>query len=274
MRGSGTRPTRWACGGLAVFVAVASLAIGSAAAGADPGKRIVGGNPANPADWPFAAAVFDHHFFLCSGSVIAPDVVLTAGHCLMSGFTNDLKVVVGRSDLEDHSTGERIRVVRGKVDPHYAAHFHEDFSVLRLEHPTSVAPVALPASPKDARAATVVGTRLGTAGWGATHPNGSGDTSVLMEAETTTIPPHECREAHPRWEPRSEICTRGDALSGGGDVSACYGDSGGPLVADTPGGVILVGATSYGGRRCGVRKPTVYARVGHALTFIRRAAGL
>jgi secreted trypsin-like serine protease len=248
--------------------------MGSAYAGADPGKRVVGGHPANPADWPFAAAVFDHHWFLCSGSVIAPDVVLTAGHCLTSGFTNDLQVVVGRADLKDHSTGERIGVARGKVAPHYAAHFHDDFSVLHLEHPTSVAPVALPASREDADAATAVGARLPMAGWGATHPNGSGDTSVLMEAETTTIPGRECREAHQRWQRRSEICTRGDALPGGGDVSACYGDSGGPLVADTPGGVVLVGVTSYGGRRCGVRKPTVYARVGHSLGFIRRAADL
>jgi trypsin len=259
---------------LAMCVVAVSLAIGAGAADAGPGKRIIGGSPANPADWPFAAAVFDHGQFICSGSVISSDAVVTAGHCLFGGFFGHMKVAVGRPDLQDHSSGEMIRVVSGKVDPHYLRRGHEDFSVLRLEHPTVQTPVTLPATREEADAETAVGARLPMAGWGATHPNGSGDTSVLMEAETNTIDGSECREAHPDWAPRSEICTRGDALPGGGDVSACYGDSGGPLVADTPGGALLVGVTSYGGRRCGMRKPTVYARVGAGLDFIRRAAGL
>lgn len=258
-----------------VAVAVAgamalALAVAIPAA-AGPGKRIVGGTPADPADWPFAAAVYDHHIFNCTGSVIAPDAVLTAGHCV--GDPTALSVVVGRPDLSDHSSGERIDVSRARIDPDYLKTGHDDFSVLRLEHATSVAPVTLPTA-AEAEAATAEGARLSLAGWGATHPNGGGETDLLMEAETNVIDNAECRAAHPDFARRSDICTRGDPRPGGGEVSACYGDSGGPLIATTVGGPRLVGATSYGGRRCGVRKPTVFARVGDALHFIRHASGL
>ncbi len=57
-------------------------------------------------------------------------------------------------------------------------------------------------------------------------------------------------------------------------TSSCYGDSGGPLVADTLLGARLVGAVSYGGKRCGVKHPTVYARVADNLGFITDKADL
>ena len=43
---------------------------------------IVGGGPANPAQWPYAVAIFRKGHMHCSGSVIGPTQVLTAGHCV------------------------------------------------------------------------------------------------------------------------------------------------------------------------------------------------
>jgi secreted trypsin-like serine protease len=206
--------------------------------------------------------------------VIAPDAVLTAGHCLGGGGGEGFTVVVGRADLHHHNVGERIDVIRGKADPNFILRGHHDVSVLRLEHATSVTPASLPTE-AEAEAATTEGARLPMAGWGATTADGTGQTRELLEGETNVIASSECRDAFPHfWAPRTELCTRGDALPGGGYVSACYGDSGGPLMGDTPGGARLVGVTSYGGVRCGLHKPTTYARVGRALGFIRRAAGL
>lgn len=240
-------------------------------AGASPSKRVVGGTPAAAIDWPFAAAVYDHGAFICSGSVIAPRYVLTAGHCLPGGFAQNYKVLAGTTDLT--TGGEKIKVQRGEVDPNYLLRGHDDFAVLKLEHATA-APAADMPTKAEADAATTVSSGLMTAGWGATNPDGSGATDDLLEAATTAIAGGACHQAFPGYASASEICTRGIPILGGGEVSACYGDSGGPLVADTAGGRILVGTTSYGGRRCGVHKPTVFARISHGLRFIKHAAGL
>ncbi|MEJ7875359.1 MAG: trypsin-like serine protease [Solirubrobacterales bacterium] len=73
------------------------------------------------------------------------------------------------------------------------------------------------------------------------------------------------------FHPGEEICTLG-APSGEHNTSSCFGDSGGPLIADGSRGALLVGAVSYGGRRCGVKKPTVYTRIADNLGFIKKKA--
>jgi secreted trypsin-like serine protease len=253
------------------LLGLAATLTAASSAGAVPGKRIVGGSPADGADWPFAAAVYNHGNFICSGSVIAPRYVLTAGHCLPGGFAQNYRVVTGTTDLT--SGGENLRVKRGFVDPNYLQRGHDDFAVLKLDTPTAAPPVTLPAGP-EADAATTVGSGLMTAGWGATHPNGTGESHDLLETSTTVVENSQCRDAFPWWASKSEICTRGVPILSGGETSACYGDSGGPLVADTPGGRILVGTTSYGGGRCGKHKPTVFAQISDGLDFIEDAAGL
>ncbi len=76
---------RMLCAGLG-FV-LASLAV-TTAAGASPGARasIVGGTTALSEEWPWAAFILaadaKGEGFSCSGTVISPDLILTAGHCV------------------------------------------------------------------------------------------------------------------------------------------------------------------------------------------------
>src|SRR5215207_2792092 len=44
-----------------------------------------GGGAANPAQFPYAVAIFRKGHMHCSGSVIGPTKILTAGHCV-AGF--------------------------------------------------------------------------------------------------------------------------------------------------------------------------------------------
>ena len=57
---------------------IASLAL--AAATATPASAVVGGHDASPGEYP-AVAKITYGAFQCSGTLIDPSTVLTAGHC-------------------------------------------------------------------------------------------------------------------------------------------------------------------------------------------------
>jgi secreted trypsin-like serine protease len=275
----GVNSSRRLLGAIGVGLAVTALSAASADAG-PPSKRIVGGNVANPADWPWIAALMAYGDEpgnqFCGATVIAERAALTAAHCVFgvdAPPVSSLSVVVGRPDLST-STGTVIDVDRALVHPRYKRRGLDDFAVLHLGSDAPSPYAKLPTT-KQARKATALGRRTLVAGWGSTAPNGSLPSEVLMETRQTVIKSGTCARAFPWYEGKSEICTRGARIPGRkGRTSSCIGDSGGPLIADTAPGNLLVGVVAYGGRRCGVKKPTVYARVAHALGFIKSKAGL
>ena len=241
------------------------------AAAAPESKRVVGGTEADPADWPSVAALAVRGTQFCGASVIAPKAVLTAGHCVV-GHDFAFRVITQRYDLTT-GDGQSIKAKRVFVHPDYRRAGKHDLAVVRLRRETNAPTIPLATEAED-QIETAPGAKLRVAGWGDTEPDGQSASDVLMTTPQNVIAAHACRQAFAAFRPKSEICTRGDPVSGDGYTSSCYGDSGGPLVADPAAGDLLVGVVSYGGRRCGVRKPSVYARVADGLHFIRNRAGL
>ncbi|MEM6931788.1 MAG: trypsin-like serine protease [Myxococcota bacterium] len=62
----------------------------------DPAS-IVGGEPTAPGDAPAVGALFVSSLYGCTGVLIAPDLVLSAGHC-WSATSLEKSVVIGTSD--------------------------------------------------------------------------------------------------------------------------------------------------------------------------------
>jgi secreted trypsin-like serine protease len=279
---SGVNSRRRLLGAIGVGLAVAALALATAERGAaePPTKRIVGGTVANPADWPWIGALMaggpGPGNQVCGATVIAQRAALTAAHCVFgvdAPPVSSLSVVVGRPDL-DIGTGTVIDVDRAHVHPRYKRRGFDDFAVLELDA-VSPTPYAKLPTAAQARAAAAVGKKTRVAGWGSTAPNGSAPSRILRETDQRVVRKQACANAFPFYEFASEICTRGALIPGTNHrTSSCYGDSGGPLIADTGAGALLVGVVSYGAGRCGVGEPTVYARVAHALRFIRTKAHL
>ena len=263
---------------LACACALSAVAVPAPApAAARARASIVGGGPANPAQWPYAVAIFRKGHMHCSGSVIGPTKVLTAGHCVAGFNLANFQVIIGRPDLRVKSAGQVIGVSSGRVHPDFEQTGLHDVAVLNLAQPTSAPPVPL-ASPQQSAAATVPGATLRVAGYGATNPFGVHLSRFLKQTFEIVRTDHRCLKAYTRdlFAPESMICSLGAKRKKPGrfkiHTSACSGDSGGPLIADTPTGAVEVGTVSFGGALCGLpAAPSVYSRVAASLGFINAA---
>jgi trypsin len=235
---------------------------------------VVGGGRANPAQFPYAVAIFRKGHMHCSGSVIAPTKILTAGHCVDGFNLANFQVIIGRPTLRDTSVGQSIGVTSGRVHPDFEQTGLHDVAVLNLAQPTSAPPIAL-ATPDQNAATTGVGGQLSIAGYGATNPFGTKLSGFLKTTVEQVRTDNRCLKAYTRdlFAPESMICALGAKLKKPGrfkiHTSACSGDSGGPLVANTATGPVEVGTVSFGGALCGLPgAPTVYSRVSASLDFI------
>lgn len=211
----------------------------------DEPHGVVGGDPVPPGGWPDAAAVVFYDSYVgCTGTLIAPNAVLTAAHCA-GGITD---VIIGTRNWTTNQ-GEEIGVKRTIVHPSYSSGGY-DIAVLLLHRNASAEPriigtdcVADVALQDDAEVAVV--------GFGMVNTAGTQSTTRLHDGRTT-IDSHDCSRSYADgvWMGCQPSINPGGELGAGGDgVDACFGDSGGPLYLMTERGAYLVGVTSraYGG---------------------------
>src|SRR3954452_2846120 len=153
--------------GAAVLCATALIAALSAGIGdASPraGKSVIGGTPASIDQWNFVAAVLTPTT-LCTGTVISPTRVLTAGHCV----GNPLTMTVRTKSTSAFAGGETLGVSAVAFAPGFNHTFENDLAILTLKTPTTATPIALADAAEDA-AYTQAGAPLSEAGFGNRNP--------------------------------------------------------------------------------------------------------
>ena len=258
------------------------MAGASGAGGAAPSPRIVGGGKANAVGWQFTVALEQKRRLICTGSLIAPDKVLTAAHCAKGGKRKQFSVFAGSASISPKWRPPRIKVSGVVVDPTYNGRKVErDFAVLTLARAPDAQPIALPAPP-ESKAATRPGRIVRTGGFGTRSAWGFDVARRLKATKERVFRARVCDRVFGKergFQQGTMICALGKRVGRLHSrlpyhATSCTGDSGGPVVANTPGGPRLVGVVSAGPFPCGLGAPSLYARVSSRLGFIRRAAAL
>jgi secreted trypsin-like serine protease len=223
---------------------------------------IVGGHDAAAGAYPSVAEVHLGKSFLCTGTLIAPDWVMTAGHCgsiTGSAVATPIAFPPALIDVYIGSNragqGELVGVSQAIVSPDYIATQGYDVTLLKLSRAASSAPTLVAGAGETS--AWAPGSLETIVGWGATSEGG--DTpDTLQEAQVPVTTDAYCAGAYSEFDARTMLC----AGYPEGGVDTCQGDSGGPMFGTTAAGVRrLVGATSFGEGCARPGKPGVYARV-------------
>jgi secreted trypsin-like serine protease len=261
-------------------------------------EMIVGGTAAPDGKYPWQVRLYsnmDDTIGFCGGSIIAPQWVLTAGHCLIDSDA----VVVGYGN-NDRTKTKKIESEKVIVHPGYIAGEKADLALVKLKQPIPDAAAISFADAAKEQALMPAGATVTVTGWGAIWDFQAFQSAVdvmagrksvsekklltneeleaprkLHEVDIEVIDPKECKAVYESLQVPdfvvgdTEICATGP--NGGKD--SCFGDSGGPLIVADKGndkGYTQVGIVSWGPQCGNPLFPGVYTRVSSFSDWIEK----
>ncbi len=228
------------------------------------GDPVVGGADTAASRWPGVAAVFLGREVGCTGTLIAPRVVLTAAHCA-ADITG---VALGASDLG--GLRAEYRALRVVSHPRWARTY--DVALVILDRDATEEPAVI-AQDCVTEEAVQAGAPVDIVGYGAVDKWGNQYLGQLQAGRTSIIDP-ECTALERGCA--EEVSPGGELSAGGGGVDACFGDSGGPIYVQRQGRRYLAGVTSraFDDARLPCSEGGIYVRADAVIDWIEAEAGI
>lgn len=217
-----------------LFASPLVLAPVLALADAPQPSDVIGGTVVPAGTWPDAVAVLGAQGS-CTGTLIAPDVVLTAGHC---AEVNPTQIIANTTNY-NAAGGITAQVKSITAYPSWETSY--DVSVIVLAAPVQgVTPRLLGTGCTFQSFAN--GAQVHLVGFGLTDTAGQGDNTTLHEA-MAPVTDADCSGGNGCIP---GVAPGGEFVAGGSGTDSCFGDSGGPVYLDTPRGPVVIGAVSRG----------------------------
>ncbi|KAJ2856508.1 phospholipid transporting ATPase [Coemansia erecta] len=244
--------------------------------------RIFGGTVVAAQDFKYIAYIEAQNFVfginICTGSLITPNVVMTAAHCTYaSSFfqysADDFQVGFTHTTPDQSVAYKGYAAKKVVVHPNFSkTNLRNDIALLILNE-TIPESVAVPE--KLYSGDFYLDTPLRAAGFGVTDPHSKSQLAAqLMQVDLSVGHTVDCLENVSWYNRTYMLCT--DSTEGGHDT--CSADSGGPLATaiDNGNGTAIIGITSFGAANeenpeglCGQKgSPGFYTRVANYIPWI------
>jgi len=237
----------------------------------DVDNRIVGGDEADPGDYPYYVDMWG-----CGGALIAPDIVLFAAHC--GNTAQDMQLNIGAYLPRTEAYGSQTRFCDVWIaDPDYTTGpANSDFALCKLDRPVDM----LANNPNNKQVFLELnkdetllesGDELWVMGTGHTTEGGE-RSETLRDVMVPYLTNEECNR-NDRYQGYITDLMMCAGYPDGGGKDACQGDSGGPIVKreEQPDGSFVdthVGVVSWGVGCARDRYPGVYARTSSRYDWI------
>uniref|UniRef100_A0A8D0HAB8 Transmembrane serine protease 2 n=1 Tax=Sphenodon punctatus TaxID=8508 RepID=A0A8D0HAB8_SPHPU len=234
----------------------------------NPRNRIVGGRRASKGEWPWQVSLHIQRTHVCGGTIITPEWIVTAAHCVEGKHSDPFYWRVYAGILTWSEIGFQAGYAVHKIisHPNYDTESkNNDVALMKLQRPLShdVGPVCF----SNPGMMYQPDQQCWISGWGASRQGGE-TSKELNAAMVPLIEPAKCnsRVVYNGLVSPNMICA--GYLEG--RVDSCQGDSGGPLVTAKNSVWWLVGDTSWGTGCASRNRPGVYGNMTRFTDWIYR----